>query len=202
MVRSLQLSPDIALRASATQSVSLSFSASQTHRHATRTYDHPHLQPFVIRYLPPFHILPNSLVARAAATRGRSPIHFVSKYLPTFRSFAAIFFLFTLLRTLWLFAKTYPSCFQANPNSLCKTPGVGGGRCEPARNLPPCSLPTSFSRDAASGGSGSSRDTDHETRITALMTAQYQNLRVSWRDQRSTTTLDSVKNSTASRPWP
>ncbi len=29
-----------------------------------------------------------------------------------------------------------------------------------------------------------------------------QNLRVSWRDQRSTTILDSVKNSTASRPWP
>src|SRR6266851_858867 len=29
-----------------------------------------------------------------------------------------------------------------------------------------------------------------------------QNLRVSWRDQRSMTIFDSVKNSTASRPWP
>jgi hypothetical protein len=36
-------------------------------------------------------------------------------------------FLFTLFRTLSPSLKSYLSYFQANPNSFCKTPGVGGG---------------------------------------------------------------------------
>jgi hypothetical protein len=38
-------------------------------------------------------------------------------------------FRFTLLRTLLYCPKTQPFCFQAIPNSLPKTPGVGWGHC-------------------------------------------------------------------------
>ena len=78
-----------------------------------------------IRYLLSFHIVPNSFPLQRQRSSGKALSAFFSKRSDQFPRFATISFIFILFRTLWLLAKTYLLPFQPNPNSCCKTRGVG-----------------------------------------------------------------------------